>query len=139
MMPMRLGAAMFSPARWQIRRLAMFAAWESEAAIDEFLQRTRLGRAPATGWHVRLQFLRRWGHVAAFDGLPAVASETDPDAPVVAVTIARLNLAWWRLRSRRAQWDYEHAAQRGDNDARISMPAASNCACNASSTNCSDE
>ncbi|MEY4580608.1 MAG: hypothetical protein RL701_5311 [Pseudomonadota bacterium] len=92
MMPMRLGAAIFSPARWQIRRLAMFAAWENEAAIDEFLQHTRLGHALATGWHVRLQFLRRWGYVAAFDGLPTVASETDPDAPVIAVTVARLKM-----------------------------------------------
>jgi hypothetical protein len=92
MMPMRLGVSIISPARWQVRRLAMFAAWEDEAAIDDFLQRTRLGRALAAGWHVRLKFLRRWGHVAAFDGLPAVAGETDPDAPVVAVTVARLKL-----------------------------------------------
>jgi hypothetical protein len=92
MMPMRLGAPMLSPMRWQLRQLAMFAAWENEAAIDDFLQRTRLGRALATGWHVRIRFLRRWGHVAAFDGLPVVAAETDPDAPVVAVTIARLRM-----------------------------------------------
>ncbi|HWB79501.1 MAG TPA: hypothetical protein VG755_31280 [Nannocystaceae bacterium] len=92
MMPMALGSSLFSPARWQLRRLAIFAAWENESAIDEFLQRTRLGRALAQGWHVRLQFLRRWGRVAAFDGLPAVAGETDLDAPVVAVTVARMKL-----------------------------------------------
>jgi hypothetical protein len=92
MMPMRLGAAILSPGRWQLRRLAMFAAWEDESAIDNFLERTRLGRALAQGWHVRLQFLRRWGHVAAFDGLPATAGATDPDAPVVAVTVARMKL-----------------------------------------------
>jgi len=92
MMPMRLGAPLYSPARWQIGRLAMFAAWESETAIDDFLEHTHLGRALAKGWHVRLQFLRRWGHVAAFDGLPEVASETDLDAPVIAVTIARLKM-----------------------------------------------
>lgn len=91
-MPMRLGAPLYSPARWQIRRLAMFAAWENEAAIDAFLAHTPLGRTLAKGWHVRLQFLRRWGHVAAFDGLPGVAGETDLDAPVVAVTIARLKM-----------------------------------------------
>ncbi len=90
MMPMRLGASIISPARWQVRRLAMFAAWENEPAIDEFLQHTRLGRELARGWHVRLRFLRRWGEVAAFDGLPASAGGTDPDAPVVAVTLARL-------------------------------------------------
>lgn len=93
MMPMRLGLAMFSPARWQLRRLAMFAAWENEAAIDGFLQHTALGRKLAAGWHVRLRFMRRWGKVAAFDGLPAVAEETDPDAPVVAVTVARMKLS----------------------------------------------
>lgn len=92
MMPMQLGASFVSPGRWQLRRLAMFAAWESEAAIDDFLQHNRLGRALAAGWHVRLQFLRRWGHVSAFDGLPATAGETDPDAPVVAVTVARMRM-----------------------------------------------
>lgn len=91
-MPMQLGASFFSSGRWQLRRLAMFAAWENEAAIDDFLQSSRLGRALANGWHVRLRFLRRWGHVAAFDGLPAKAHETDPEAPVVAVTVARMQL-----------------------------------------------
>ena len=92
MMPMQLGSSLFSPARWQLRRLGVFAAWENESAIDDFLQRTRLGRALADGWHVRLRFLRRWGHVAAFDGLPANESETDLEAPVVAVTVARMKL-----------------------------------------------
>jgi hypothetical protein len=89
---MQLGLSVISPRRWQLRRLAMFAAWENEAAIDEFMQRTKLGRALANGWHVRLRFLRRWGHVAAFDGLPAVAGETDLEAPVVAVTVARMKV-----------------------------------------------
>jgi hypothetical protein len=92
MMPMKLGASIVSPTRWQARRLAMFAAWENEAAIDAFLATTRLGRLLAAGWHVRLQLLRRWGHVAALGGLPARAGETDPDAPVVAVTLARLKM-----------------------------------------------
>lgn len=92
MIPMRLGAAIISPWRWQVRCLAMFAAWESEAAVDGFLADTPLGITLARGWHVRLRFLRRWGHVAALDGLPAVAGKTDPDAPVVAVTLARLKL-----------------------------------------------
>ncbi|MEM6989521.1 MAG: hypothetical protein AAF721_03460 [Myxococcota bacterium] len=92
MMPMQLGAAIVSPGRWQVRRLAMFAAWEHETAIDEFLGNTTLGKTLAKGWHVRLEFLRRWGHVSEFDGLPAKAGETDLDAPVVAVTLARLAL-----------------------------------------------
>jgi hypothetical protein len=89
---MTLGAPMLSPARMQLRHLTMFAAWESQSAIDDFLGSTKLGRAFAAGWHVRLAFLRRWGHVSEFDGLPESVGEQDPTAPVVAVTIARMKL-----------------------------------------------
>ena len=89
---MTLGARILSPARMQLRHLTMFAAWESQAAVDEFLANTSLGRALANGWHVRMAFQRRWGHVRAFDGLPERAGEQDPEAPVVAVTLARMKL-----------------------------------------------
>jgi hypothetical protein len=70
----------------------MFAWWESERAIDAFLRESELGRRLAEGWHVRLELLRRWGRVSGFDDLPASAGEGDPEAPVVAVTLARLKL-----------------------------------------------
>lgn len=92
MTTMRLGAPVVSPARLQVHRLAMFAAWDDEAALDRFLTNTPLGRACAGGWHVRLDFLRRWGHISEFDGLPETAEHTDPNEPVVAVTLARLKL-----------------------------------------------
>lgn len=89
---MTLGAAIFSPERLQLRHLAVFARWENEAAIDEFLAHTELGRALADGWHVRLEFLRRWGHVTEFDGLVETAGALDDESPVVAVTLARMKL-----------------------------------------------
>lgn len=89
---MMLGAPILSPARMQLRTLAVFAAWESDAAIDDFLGGTPLGRALAAGWHVRMAFQRRWGYVSEFDGLPESAGEQDPAAPVVAVTLARMKL-----------------------------------------------
>lgn len=89
---MTLGAPILSPARMQLRTLTMFAAWESEAAVDEFLVGTGLGRALAAGWHVRMAFQRRWGYVSEFDGLPESVGEQDPAAPVVAVTLARMKL-----------------------------------------------
>jgi len=92
MAPMQLGAPILSPWRWQGGQLAMFAAWSDQAAVDRFLASHPLGRILADGWHVRLAFLRRWGHVSALDGLPETAGETDLDAPVVAVTLARLRL-----------------------------------------------
>ena len=89
---MTLGSPILSPARMRIRHLAVFAWWESERAIDAFLEDTGLGRTLSAGWHVRLGFRRRWGSVSAFDGLPSKTGDGDPAAPVVAVTLARLKL-----------------------------------------------
>lgn len=89
---MRLGSPVVSPSRLQLGRLAMFAAWRDEAALDAFLASPGLGQRLATGWHLRLDFLRRWGSVAGFDALPTEAQPTDPDEPVVAVTLARMRL-----------------------------------------------
>lgn len=89
---MELGSPIFSPARMQLRNLAVFAWWEDRAALDAFLENTELGLTLAQGWHVRLEFLRRWGHVSGFDDLPASVHEVDPSTPVVAVTLARLKL-----------------------------------------------
>lgn len=89
---MTLGAPVFSPARMQLRNLTMFAAWENEGALERFLADVPLGRVFAGGWHVRMNFLRRWGHVDALAGLPETSGEVDPAAPVVAVTLARMRL-----------------------------------------------
>lgn len=89
---MQLGAPTVSPARMQLGRLAVFAAWDDEAALDRFLATHPLGRRLAPGWHVRLAFLRRWGSLAALSDLPLRAGRSDPEEPVVAVTLARMRL-----------------------------------------------
>lgn len=90
MTTMKLGSPVFSPSRLQLRRFAMFASWDNEDAVDDFLANNQLGRQLAEGWHVRLEFLRRWGQVSEFEGLPSSVGHQDADAPVVAVTLARL-------------------------------------------------
>ena len=46
----------------------------------------------ARGWHIRLAYLRQWGHIDEFV-IPKTTNEIDdPDAPVVAVTLARMKL-----------------------------------------------
>ncbi len=89
---MELGAPIFSAARLQFTRLAMFAAWESEQAIDDFLANTRLGQRFASGWHVRMAFLRRWGSVKELTCFPENPGESDPDAPVIGFTLTRMRL-----------------------------------------------
>lgn len=89
---MRLGAPAASPDRLQLHRLAVFAQWQDEEALTQFLARDALGRVLAPGWHVRLEFMRRWSGTAAFAGLPARAGTWEQDEPVVAVTLARVRL-----------------------------------------------
>lgn len=92
MAKMQLGASIFSPARMQLKTLVMFAVWEREEAIDQFLHHTDLGSYFQAGWHVRMEFLRRWGFVRELDGLAESGGEANPDEPVVAVTLARIRL-----------------------------------------------
>lgn len=89
---MRLGSAILSTRRMQLRNLTMFAAWESEEAIEQFLSKSELGHAFAAGWHLRMRFLRRWGSVREFADLPEDTGGSDPSAPVAAYTLARLKI-----------------------------------------------
>lgn len=89
---MTLGSPVFSPSRMLIRQIAVFAQWENEAVIDQFLDKNSFGKILAKGWHVRLSYLRQWGKISGFV-IPDETLEIDPpDAPVVAVTIARMKL-----------------------------------------------
>ncbi|CAN7478663.1 hypothetical protein [Knoellia sp. LjRoot47] len=89
---MRLGAPAVSLERLQLRRHAVFARWESESALDAYLAGDPFGRHLADGWHVRLEFVRRWGVVSGLDRLPPRVGSMEPDEPVVAVTLAHLKL-----------------------------------------------
>jgi hypothetical protein len=89
---MELGAPVVSPRRMQLRHLAVFAEWADEAALEAFLAQRPFGRTLSAGWHVRLEFLRRWGTVRELAHLPVEAERTDPGEPVVAVTLARMRM-----------------------------------------------
>jgi len=90
MLGMELGSPVFSHKRFQLGRLAMFAAWQDEDALSEYLETDPLGIQLADGWHVRMNFARRWGSIAALPELPSQVGDQDPDRPVVAVTLARM-------------------------------------------------
>lgn len=89
---MRLGAPTVSPDRLQLRRMALFAQWRDEGALERFLLEDSLGRHLSAGWHVRLEFLRRWSALKALPGLPVSAGPWEQEEPVVAVTVARMRL-----------------------------------------------
>ncbi|ASN39856.1 hypothetical protein [Paeniglutamicibacter terrestris] len=89
---MQLGAAVISPRRMQLRRIAVFAQWEDEAALEDFLAHHPFGRTLNEGWHVRLEFVRRWGEVHELLLEPDGAEHLELGEPVVAVTLARMRL-----------------------------------------------
>jgi hypothetical protein len=93
MVPMTLGRPVALPSRYRPHQIAVFAAWQSENAIDDFMRSSRLGRALVMGWHIRMEFVRRWGHINELDVLPRVALADDDNQPVVAVTLARLRVS----------------------------------------------
>lgn len=92
MSSMTLGSAIFSPSRMLFRQVAVFAQWENEIAIDNFLKNDKFGKKLSKGWHTRLTYLRQWGEISEFK-IPHETHELeDPNSPVVAITIARMKL-----------------------------------------------
>lgn len=92
MTSMTLGSPIISPFRILIRQIAVFAQWENEEAVDNFLKNNIHGKILAKGWHTRLIFMRQWGIISGFE-INDEQIEIDPvNNPVVAITIARMKL-----------------------------------------------
>lgn len=90
MTAMTLGSPILSPSRFLIGQVAIFAQWENEISLDEYLKNDNFGRVLAKGWHVRLTFIRQWGKYSSFQ-LPEQKGKLEKiTTPVVAVTIARM-------------------------------------------------
>src|SRR5690606_2854687 len=87
---MTLGSPFISTSRVLIGQVAVFAQWENEIALQNYLEQTSFGKILAKGWHVRLSFIREWGKFSGFK-IPEHKDKLEsPNSPVVAVTIARM-------------------------------------------------
>lgn len=89
---MTLGSPVFSTSRILAKEIAVFAQWENEADIDNFLQNNNLGKILAKGWHTRLKFVRQWGYISGFVIPQEKLMLDSPEETVVAVTIARMKM-----------------------------------------------
>ena len=87
---MTLGSPILSISRFLIKQVAIFAQWENEKALEEYLEKDVFGKKLAKGWHVRLSFMRKWGEFSAFNLPEQAAKSEQANSPVVAVTIARM-------------------------------------------------
>lgn len=90
MSAMVLGSPIYSATRFFNREIVVFAQWENEQALEDFLKNNSKGRQLVKGWYIRLTFLRQWGAIHGFK-IPTKTIELEnDDTPVVAVTIARM-------------------------------------------------
>jgi len=90
MTAMKLGAPIFSPSRFLTRQIAVFAQWENEEALINYLQKDKFGAILNKGWHVRLAFMREWGTFSKFKIPKYRVTIKHTTSPIVAVTIARM-------------------------------------------------
>ncbi len=74
-------------------RVGLIAAWEGDAAIDDFLGGHPLAARFAHGWHVRLRPTRVFGAWPQLEGLPAEEEPMDDAEPAAALTLGRLRLS----------------------------------------------
>jgi hypothetical protein len=73
-------------------RVGMIAAWEEDAALDEFLATDPLAATFAGGWEARLQPLRVSGFWPQMPDLPRQPLAVEDSEPVAALTLGRLRL-----------------------------------------------
>lgn len=90
MMKMKLGASIFSLFRYQPNQIIVFAQWENEEFLNQFLEKSPFGIILSKGYHLRLEFLRQWGSISDFK-IPEHTTEIENGSmPVVAFTLARM-------------------------------------------------
>lgn len=87
---MTLGSPIVSPSRLLIKQVAIFAQWENEEALENYLKKEKFGKILLNGWHVRLVFMREWGKLSGFKIPEQKEKLENALSPVVAVTIARM-------------------------------------------------
>jgi hypothetical protein len=74
-------------------RVALFAAWDDDAALDRFLAGHPLADALRGGWHTRLQAMHTFGAWQPLAGLHGKEPPMRDDEPAAALTIGRLRLS----------------------------------------------
>ena len=90
MSAMILGSAIFSKSRIFSREIVVFAQWENEKALADFLSTNSFGKKLNKSWFLKLQFVRQWGNISGFH-IPETSNQPNTEInPVVAITLARM-------------------------------------------------
>lgn len=79
--------------RPDLGRAGLIAAWDEDAALDDFLAGHPLAAQLAHGWRVRLRPTRVFGAWPQLVGLPADEEPMDDAEPAAVLTLGRLRLS----------------------------------------------
>lgn len=88
---MNLGEPIISSRRYNFKTVAFFGWWSEELFLNEFLE-CPTHQFLKEGWHVRMNLYRRWGEISELKDAIVSPDLAVTDKPVVAVTLARLNI-----------------------------------------------
>lgn len=90
MSAMKLGSSIFAPSRLFSKTVVVFAQWENENSLLEFLQSNSFGKKLSKSWYLKLKFIRQWGSISHFDISKKQSEINNKNQSVVAVTLARM-------------------------------------------------
>ncbi|EOQ88456.1 hypothetical protein LEP1GSC202_2243 [Leptospira yanagawae serovar Saopaulo str. Sao Paulo = ATCC 700523] len=91
LIPMSLGLPLFSWKRYKISGLVLFALWQTEEDLNQFLL-SKESKWMQSGWHVRLRMIRRWGKIQELAEATVFGRTSNPDQTTISITLARLKL-----------------------------------------------
>jgi hypothetical protein len=90
---MNLGEPILAPSRFNFRSVALFAWWDKESFLDDFLSKPEQRHFQKDSWHIRMKLYRTWGEIQELRTATVRPELAQPQQPVVAVTLARLKLS----------------------------------------------
>jgi heme-degrading monooxygenase HmoA len=82
-----------------LRRRAVFAVWDDDMALDQFLRSSAVAsawREAEESWHVRLRLIRGGGRWRGQEILRDMTVAADASGPIVTITRANVRAKHWR-------------------------------------------
>jgi len=87
----QLGQSIISPKRYRFKECALFAWWQEEQCLEEFM--IKGNGLSKEHWHVRMKLYRKWGDISELKKSRIYDKELKGTNPMVALTLARLQIS----------------------------------------------
>ena len=87
MTEMELDSPIYSLKRFNFTTIILFAQWENEEAIQQFLQHHSIGKIINQGWSIHMGMIRKWGNYKRFHS-ENTTNNYSINQPIIGFTIA---------------------------------------------------